>query len=119
MPGLLLVLMMVAGAKRARAAAAICVPPNPPAPTGTKPWRYPLTPELTAWAQSIVNDPTSYPMFATVARVFNGRCTLARVECHAWTIRDGKRVPGRFRGVTLYELAAVSAAAERRWAAAA
>ena len=58
---------------------------NPPVPGG---WKYmvqsDVTPEMTAWAVAILNDPTTYPMFACTTRYFDGfKWTLARVEHHS------------------------------------
>lgn len=58
----------------------------------------PVTPELTAWAQEILR--TGKPIGTIVPK---GKIA-ARVEWHSWTWRNGKRVEGKFRGVTLYSV---------------
>lgn len=83
---------------------ALVAPPNPPAPPGATRWTKPVTPEITGWSRSILNDPTGHPMFSTDWRVFPSGTALARVEWHTWTFRNGKRITGVFRGVTLYEM---------------
>ena len=55
-----------------------------------KRWAKPVTPEMTAWAISIRDNPTTYPMGATETKVFPPGTALARVEQHTWTFRDGK-----------------------------
>jgi lysozyme len=59
---------------------------------------------MTAWAKSVLNDPFDYPMFSQTQRLFGGSLVLARVEWHSWTFRNGVKITGTFRGVTLYEL---------------
>jgi hypothetical protein len=60
------------------------------------------TAEMSAWASSIVNDPTSN-YGDTFSRDFAGRSVLAVVEHHTWTYRDGVKIEGQFKGVTLYD----------------
>jgi hypothetical protein len=73
---------------------------NPPVPTG-----YELLPQadltaaMTAWATSILNDPTDYPLFATASQTFGTLMVLARVE---WQPPDFQNAVVH-RGVTLYE----------------
>jgi hypothetical protein len=69
-----------------------------------KRWTKAVTPEMTAWAISIRDNPGRYPMGATETKTFAAGVALARVEQHTWTFRDGKRITGKFRGVTLYEV---------------
>jgi len=78
------------------------VPMNTPLPSPLRPFQGTPTPAMTAWASSLVKDAT-VPMGATRTRVFDGRVVIARVEKHTWTYRNGVRVTGEFRGVTLYE----------------
>ncbi len=87
-------------------------PANPPPPPGAHIWKKPVTAEMTAWATSILNDSSEYPMFSEATKTFGDDLALARVEWHAWTFRNGVKVEGTFRGVTLYELPSGSAAAE-------
>jgi len=79
-------------------------PSNPPIPNNARLWSKPVSPDMTAWAKSVLNDPFDYPMFAQAQRLFGGSLVLARVEWHSWTFRNGVKVNGTFRGVTLYEL---------------
>jgi hypothetical protein len=73
---------------------------NPPIPAG-----YELVPEtdvttaMTAWAVSILDDPTAYPMFATATMTFGTLMVLARVEWHPPDFQNAVV----HRGVTLYE----------------
>jgi hypothetical protein len=73
---------------------------NPPVPQG---WRLmqqsEVTPEMTAWAVSILNDPVDYPMFSTATQTFGGLMVLARVEWHPPDFQNDVV----HRGVTLYE----------------
>lgn len=59
------------------------------------------TAEMTAWSSSILNGPL--PMGSTVRKTFGDRKLVAKIEKHTWTYRDGKKITGDFRGVTLYE----------------
>ena len=59
---------------------------------------------MTAWASSIVHDPTTYPMGATATEVFSGVTALARVEWH--NNRAGVPIATPIRGVTIYEVGA-------------
>ncbi len=79
---------------------------NPPPLDGTRLWTKPVTPAMTAWAVSILNSPGAYPMFSTAFHQFGSDNVMARVEWHAWTYRNGVKVAGQFRGVTLYEVIA-------------
>jgi lysozyme len=80
------------------------MPNNPPIPQGTKIWTAPVTPAMTSWAKSILVDPKTYPMFSETHRFFGPTEAVARVEWHSWTYRNGVRITGTFRGVTLYEV---------------
>lgn len=73
-----------------------------------KRWTKPVTPAMTAWAISIRDNPAGFPMGASETKTFDGTTALARVEQHTWTFREGRRVTGKFRGVTLYEVDAAS-----------
>jgi hypothetical protein len=73
---------------------------NPPVPEGWQLLPQPLvTPDITAWAVAILNDPVTYPMFSTATQTFNGLMVLARVEWHPPDFQNG----AVHRGVTLYE----------------
>lgn len=74
--------------------------PTPPLPAGFKPFKGVVTPEISAWASTILHSPSTYPMFSIVRR----DNLAARVEHHTWTYREGVRVTGNFRGVTLYQV---------------
>jgi len=80
---------------------------NPPSPEGTRLWTKPVTPAMTAWAVSLLNSPGPYPIFSTAVRQFGSDNVMARVEWHPWTYRNGVKVAGQFRGITLYEVIAV------------
>jgi lysozyme len=68
---------------------------------------------MTAWAVSLLNSPGAYPIFSTAIRQFGSDNVMARVEWHSWTYRNGVKVAGQFRGITLYEvLPAVAAQVE-------
>lgn len=67
-----------------------------------KPYGGAPTPEMTAWACSIV---ASGAAIGYSARAHFGHMTIeARVERHTWTIRNGVKVQGNYRGVTLYDV---------------
>jgi len=73
---------------------------NPPVPAGWQLLPQSLvTPDITAWAVAILNDPVSYPMFSTAMQTFNGLTVLARVEWHPPDFQNAVV----HRGVTLYE----------------
>lgn len=73
---------------------------NPPVPPG---WvlmpQSAVTPEMTTWAVSILNDPVTYPMFSTTTRMFGSLNVMARVEWHPPDFQNNTV----HRGVTLYE----------------
>jgi hypothetical protein len=60
-----------------------------------------VTPDMTTWAVSIVNDPASYPIFATAMRTFGSVVVMAVVEWHPPDFQNN----AVHRGVTLYEQA--------------
>jgi hypothetical protein len=72
---------------------------NPPVPAG---WmlmqQSQVTPAMTAWAVSILDDPTDYPMFSTTTMWFGSLDVLARVEWHPPDFNNEMV----HRGVTLY-----------------
>jgi hypothetical protein len=72
---------------------------NPPIPAGYHLMQQSqVTPEMTAWAVSILNDPATYPMFATATMTFGALVVLARVEWSPPDFQNG----AVHRGVTLY-----------------
>ncbi len=72
---------------------------NPPTPTGYMLMQQAdVTPEMTAWAVAILNDPITYPMFATATMTFGAQLVLARVEWHPPDFQNAVV----HRGVTLY-----------------
>jgi hypothetical protein len=72
---------------------------NPPVPTGYRPlMQSEVTPDMTAWAVAILNDSSTYPMFATATMTFGALTVLARVEWHPPDFQNGEV----HRGVTLY-----------------
>lgn len=73
---------------------------NPPTPAGYQLMaQSDVTPAMTAWAVSILDDPADYPMFATAIMTFGTLTVLARVEWHPPDFQNGVV----HRGVTLYE----------------
>lgn len=73
---------------------------NPPTPPGYKLMlQADVTPAMTAWAVAILNDPATYPMFATTTMTFGTLMVLARVEWHPPDFQNSVV----HRGVTLYE----------------
>ncbi len=72
---------------------------NPPIPAGYQLMQQSqVTPEMTTWAVSILNDSVTYPMFATATKTFGSLVVLARVE---WLPPDFQN-SAVHRGVTLY-----------------
>lgn len=69
-----------------------------------KPWPGPVSVEMTNWAKSLVADPAHYPYGSETLQKFGDRTAMARIEHHTWTYRNGVRITGNFRGVTLYEI---------------
>jgi hypothetical protein len=57
-----------------------------------------VTSAMTAWAVSILDDPATYPMFATAMQTFGTQPVLARVEWHPPDFQNSVV----HRGVTLY-----------------
>jgi hypothetical protein len=73
---------------------------NPPIPAGYEPMmQSEVTPAMTTWAVSILDDPTDYPMFSTAMMTFGTLMVLARVEWHPPDFQNEKV----HRGVTLYQ----------------
>jgi hypothetical protein len=72
---------------------------NPPVPVG---WQLimqsQVTPDMTAWATMILDDPVTYPMFSTATKAFGSTTVMARVEWHPPDFQNGVI----HRGVTLY-----------------
>jgi hypothetical protein len=58
-----------------------------------------VTTDMTTWAVMILDDPATYPMFATAMRTFGALDVLARVEWHSPDFQNAVV----HRGVTLYE----------------
>jgi len=72
---------------------------NPPVPAGYRLMQQSqVTPEMTKWAVTILNDPAGYPLFATTTKTFGTLAVLARVEWHPPDFQNG----AIHRGVTLY-----------------
>ena len=73
---------------------------NPPIPAGyVLMQQSQVTPAMTTWAVSILDDPKPYPMFATTTMTFGSLMVLARVEWHPPDFQNNVV----HRGVTLYE----------------
>jgi hypothetical protein len=72
---------------------------NPPTPAGYMlMMQSQVTPAMTSWAVMILNDPVTYPMFATTTQLFGTVLVLARVEWHPPDFQNSVV----HRGVTLY-----------------
>jgi hypothetical protein len=72
---------------------------NPPTPAGyVLMAQDEVTSAITAWAVSILDDPTMYPMFSTTTKTFGSQLVLARVEWHPPDFNNS----AVHRGVTLY-----------------
>ena len=73
---------------------------NPPVPPGYQLLKQlAVTPAMTAWAVTVLRDPASYPMFASVSQSFGALNLLARVEWHPPDFQNHQV----HRGITLYE----------------
>ena len=73
---------------------------NPPTPAGYQLMQQSeVTPEMTSWAVMILQDPVTYPMFATATMTFGALMVLARVEWHPPDVQNS----AVHRGVTLYK----------------
>ncbi len=73
---------------------------NPPTPTGYQLMaQADVTPAMTSWAVSILDDPTDYPMFSTAMMTFGTQPVLALVEWHPPDFQNDVV----HRGVTLFE----------------
>ena len=78
-------------------------PKNPPPPEGLKLINQKtVTPDMMAWAKSIVFDPSS-TFEQTFSKMFGDRNITARVEHHPWTTHGAEIIYGCYKGVTLYE----------------
>lgn len=72
---------------------------NPPVPTGwTLMQQSAVTPQMTTWAVSILQNPTMYPMWSTTTQTFGAQMVMARVEWHPPDFQNS----AIHRGVTLY-----------------
>jgi hypothetical protein len=72
---------------------------NPPVPAGYMLMaQSQVTPAMTTWAEMILVDPVTYPMFATTTQTFGTLMVLARVEWHPPDFQNSVI----HRGVTLY-----------------
>ena len=73
---------------------------NPPVPVGYQlMMQADVTAAMTTWAVEILDDPMTYPMFATTTQTFGTLMVLARVEWHPPDFQNSVI----HRGVTLYE----------------
>jgi hypothetical protein len=72
-------------------------PWNPPAP-GKSLQQSEVTPEMAAWAQSLIAS--SYPMHTVIPKDFGGKVVLGRIEWHTIQARTGNH--GLFRAAALY-----------------
>jgi hypothetical protein len=62
--------------------------------------------DVQQWFISVLNNPSKYPMYSMVTRIFGDKILMIRVEWHTWTNRriNGvmQRVYGIYRGTTGY-----------------
>jgi hypothetical protein len=73
---------------------------NPPTPAGYMLMsQSDVTSAMTAWAVSILNDPSMYPLFSTATKTFGTQKVLALVEWHPPDFNNS----AVHRGVTLFE----------------
>jgi hypothetical protein len=72
---------------------------NPPIPAGYQlMMQSQVTPAMTTWAVTILDDHVTYPMYATATQTFGAQLVLARVEWHPPDFQNS----AVHRGVTLY-----------------
>ena len=76
---------------------------NPPMPPGYKQFTGTVTKEIQDWAVEVVWNASQYPMHELFTREFNGVTVVARPEWHTWTIRNGVKQYGKYRGCTMYQ----------------
>lgn len=60
-----------------------------------------VTPEMTAWAKELLNDP-SFPLGSEASRDFDGVTVVARAETHTWYGADPTRASTPHKGISLY-----------------
>ncbi len=73
---------------------------NPAVPVGWKLMaQAEVTPDMTTWAVTILDEPTTYPMFSSTTETFGALLVMARVEWHP----PDSNNETIHRGVTLYE----------------
>jgi hypothetical protein len=73
---------------------------NPAVPVGWKLMaQADVTPDMTTWAVTILQHPTTYPMFSSTTQMFGPLLVMARVEWHPPDMNNETI----HRGVTLYE----------------
>lgn len=85
---------------------------NPPIPPGCKPWKGKVPTELTKRAIEVINNPTLYLMHSESVMPVGDKFAMLRVEVHTWSTRGqhglggdpNERIPGIFRGCTLYQV---------------
>lgn len=76
-------------------------PSNPAPPVGWAYWTGPVSANLTAFASSMTDNPTTYPMGSFVQAVVDGQLVSARVEWH--TSQGATGATGCFRGTNLFK----------------
>lgn len=67
---------------------------------------------MTEFAKELVADSASYPMHSEAVRFLDGKIIAGRVEWHSWSTKGqhgmggdpNEKIPGTFRGGTLYEV---------------
>lgn len=60
-----------------------------------------VTPEMTAWAKDLLNDP-GFPLGSETSRDFNGVEVTARAETHTWYGADLTKASAPHKGISLY-----------------
>lgn len=64
----------------------------------------PYRDEIYQWSKDHVFNPEDFPMGSFDSKDFGDLKVVAQIQQHTWTNRGGKRVYGKFRGITLYEV---------------
>jgi len=111
MPPIVIIIASLAGLFTILLASRVKAAPMPPSdkdaplPPNLRPLAIPVTSAMQQWAKSIVAAPDKYPYGAIALKSFSGSTIAARVEHHLWTMKDGVKVAGHYRGVTLYSVA--------------
>lgn len=60
-----------------------------------------VTPEMTAWAKDLLDDP-GFPLGSETSRDFDGVEVTARAETHTWYGADPTKASAPHKGISLY-----------------